>query len=77
MKTYKTYIDNIRLVKEKSEIKKVGITCSNDIAEYVRQFYFDDLVIYESLFLVLLNRNNTTIGWVKISQGGTTFFNES
>lgn len=28
------------------------------------------MTIYESCFLTLLNRNNETIGWVKISQGG-------
>ncbi|MBR6641010.1 MAG: JAB domain-containing protein, partial [Clostridia bacterium] len=35
-----------------------------------RNFYFDDINIYESFFIILLNRANKVIGWAKISQGG-------
>lgn len=38
--------------------------------EYARHFYGDDIEIYESAFIILLNRANNTIGWAKISQGG-------
>lgn len=62
--------DNVRLVREKSNIKKAQIKLSRDAAEYATQFYHDDIDIYESMFLILLNRSNNTIGWVKISQGG-------
>ena len=30
----------------------------------------DDINIYESFFIMLLNRANKVIGWAKISQGG-------
>jgi DNA repair protein RadC len=71
MKTYKSAVSNISLKAEKSDFQKVKITKSSDAADFIRQFYGDDLEIYESFFLVLLNRANATTGFVKISQGGT------
>jgi DNA repair protein RadC len=70
MKEYKTNIDRLELKKIKSDIPKVKIGSSKDAQEYARKFYFDDLVIYESMFIILLNNSNNTIGWAKISQGG-------
>ena len=59
------------------EIKKINtnferklITCSNDSEQFIRQFYFDDIDVYESFFLLLLDRSMHTIGYAKISQGG-------
>ena len=42
-----------------------------DAYEYAKNFYFDDIGIYESFFIICLNRANVAIGWSKISQGGT------
>lgn len=70
MKKYSTNIPELSLKKTKSDVPKVKITSSNDAADYTRQFYSDDLEIYESMFLIILNRANITIAWVKISQGG-------
>jgi DNA repair protein RadC len=61
-----------RLKANKTEFEKVKITSSYDSVKYLRQFFFDDISIYESFFLMLLNRSNTVIGYVKISQGGIT-----
>jgi DNA repair protein RadC len=72
MKEYTTTIPIISLKKEQSNFKKVKITSSQDSRDYIRQFYNDDIGIYESFFLLLLNRANNTTGYVKISQGGTT-----
>lgn len=52
------------------DFKKVKITSSRDAFEYIRNFYKDDIHIYESVFILLLNRANETIGFAKISQGG-------
>ena len=71
MKTYKTNLDELKLRKVKTNIPRAQIMSSKDAADYIRQFYFDDLEIYESFFLLLLNRANNTIGYAKISQGGT------
>lgn len=47
------------------------IKSAADAEKYARQFYADDIVIYESVFIMLLNRSNKVTGWAKISQGGT------
>jgi DNA repair protein RadC len=74
MKNYKSYAKNYTLqVKERnSEFHKAKVTTSKDSYEYCKQFYFDDIEIFESMFALFLNRSNNVIGWVKISQGGTT-----
>lgn len=60
------------LKAEKTDFEKVLITSSKSAAEYIRQFYLGDIEIYESFFILLLNRANKTIGYAKISQGGIT-----
>lgn len=65
-------LDVFTISKGKTLFEKVKISRSEDAADYIRRFYFDDLEIYESAFLLLLNRNNVTIGYAKISQGGIT-----
>lgn len=70
MKEYKSTLDKISLVREKTEIPRVKIKSSTDAAEYCRNFFSDDIDLYESFFMVLLNQANNTIGFVKISQGG-------
>ena len=70
MKTYKYTIPELSLKLNKSEMIKSKITSSGEAAKICSQFYFDDLEIYESFFILLLNRANNTIGWAKISQGG-------
>lgn len=66
MQTTKLY----ELKKIQTDFPKVKIKSSKDSADFIRQFYGDDLEIYESFFLLLLNRANDTIGYAKISQGG-------
>lgn len=55
-----------------NEQPAVKVCSSKDAADYARAFYSDDINIYESAFIILLNRANNTIGWAKISQGGVT-----
>lgn len=70
---YKEFSRNLRIVSEKNEtFHKAKLVSSKDCYQYVRKFYYDDIDIYESMFIVLLNQANNTIGWVKISQGSTT-----
>ena len=70
MKTYKSTASNISLKKSKSTFQNVKISSSKDSEKFMRQFFHDDLGIYESFFLLLLNRANNTIGFSKISHGG-------
>ena len=72
MKEYNTNIPKISLLKEDSNFKKCKIAGSKDAYEYMIQFYDDDIELYESFFLLLLNRANNTIGYAKISQGGVS-----
>ncbi len=64
-------IDEVKLKRLSSDIPRSIIRSSKDCFEYAKQFYFDDIDIFESMFLLLMNNKNYTIGWVKISQGGT------
>lgn len=50
----------------------VTITSTQSAADYCRKFYTDDIDVYESVFILLLNRANITIAFAKISQGGIT-----
>jgi DNA repair protein RadC len=56
--------------KEVAGLAKIKINSSEVAANYVRQFFFEDIEVYESFFILMLNRNNSTVGWAKISQGG-------
>lgn len=60
------------LKANKTDFPREKIRTSKNGADFIRQFYSDDIEIFESFFLLMLNRANTTIGYAKISQGGTT-----
>lgn len=62
----------ITLSKKASKFEKIKISSSKISADYIRQFYTGDIELFESFFLVLLNNNLETTGYVKISQGGIT-----
>jgi DNA repair protein RadC len=59
-----------QLKANRTDFDRVQITNSKDVESYVRQFYFDDIGIYESFFIILLDRANKVKVYVKISQGG-------
>ena len=59
-----------KLSANKCEFEQRNLISSNDVYEYAKQFYFDDLLIYESSFIILVNRASNAIGYAKISQGG-------
>lgn len=65
-------LEQITLKKDPTNFERVKITSSKSAADYIRQFYGDDIEIFESFFVLLLNRQNETIGYAKISQGGVT-----
>lgn len=71
MKNYESNISEVSLKFTKSDFKRVRVSSSKDATTVIRQFYHDDINIYESFFILLMNRSNNTIGYAKISQGGT------
>ena len=70
MKTYKTNINLYTLRKIQTEFPKVKVDSSATAAKFIKQFYSDDIEIFESFFVLLLNSANITTGYAKISQGG-------
>lgn len=72
MKTFKKRLNTYELKKIQTDFPSVKITSSKDFADFARNFYGDDLEIFESFFILLLNNANNTIAYQKISQGGVT-----
>ncbi len=72
MKTKEEFTKLFELKKIQTDFPQVKITSSVDAEKFIRQFYGDDIDVFESFFILLLNRNNHTIGYAKISQGGIT-----
>lgn len=72
MKTYlKSNFPQITLKMKKGEALNIKVTNSKDIADLLREVWdTDSLEIYETAMCIFLNRQNNTIGWFKISQGG-------
>jgi len=72
MKKYKGLTTEriLKVCESDNNFQKAKITSSKDSYKYIRQFYNDDIEIFESFFILMLNRANNTIGYAKISQGG-------
>lgn len=70
MKNSNQNLPFIELSSVQSTFPKVKISQSSQAAEFIRQFYTGDIDIFESSFILLLNRQNLTIGFAKLSQGG-------
>ena len=62
----------LTLKKEPSGFEKKILKDSEQTANFIKQFYFDDIGIFESFFLLCCDRQNKTIGYAKISQGGVS-----
>lgn len=58
------------LKKVASDFDKVKITSPSVASQFARNLFGDTIGIYESFYIILLNRAGMTIGWTKISQGG-------
>ena len=73
MKTYKTNMPEITLKYKTGNYKKTKISTSLDAFQVLLQLYDDDTVDYkETAYVLFLNKANNTIGWMKISEGGTS-----
>ena len=73
MKTYKTNMPEITLKYKTGNYKKTKISTSLDAFQVLLQLYDDDTVDYkETAYVLFLNKANNTIGWIKISEGGTS-----
>lgn len=71
-KTMKSTIKRFKIRGVKSEFTKERIKSASSAANFIRRFYHEDIEVYESFFILLLNQTNDTIGFAKISQGGVS-----
>ena len=53
-----------------NEMQSVKVMGPADAVVFARNFFGDDIDIYESCFIILTNRANKIIGWYKVSSGG-------
>lgn len=66
----KDTVKRFEIKSNTTDFPKCKILSSKESVKFIRKFYSDDIEVYESFFVLLLNRANTTIGYAKISQGG-------
>jgi DNA repair protein RadC len=55
--------------KNPSSVRPVKVKSPDGIYELAKQFYGDDIDVYESFFLISFNSAMEAVGWAKISQG--------
>jgi DNA repair protein RadC len=82
MRRSKILLEDFETSNELSEVKViykskqrpfVRITSSRDAYEFLVNLYDKDIIEYqEQFFMLLLNRANYVLGWIMLSQGGTS-----
>jgi DNA repair protein RadC len=72
LSTKKTYrmVSKLRLVKEPTELLSENFTTSWQAADFARTLYKEDIEIYESFYVLFLNRANRVTDYCLLSQGG-------
>lgn len=58
------------ITAKKQDFEIVKVQSSSDASAFARKFYHEDILIYESAFIMLMNHTNNVTGYAKISQGG-------
>lgn len=56
--------------KKEVSFNSIKISNSEDAYKYAMNLWKDDINLYESCFIMLLDGSNNVVGWAKISQGG-------
>ena len=59
-----------KITGERREFDRVKITNSRQAYNYALNFWRGDIGVYESTFVLLVDRGNNSLGYAKISQGG-------
>ena len=63
----------VKVSYKSKQQNKVKISNSQDAYQILYRLYDNDIIEYqEQFFLLLLNRANAVLGWIKLSAGGTT-----
>jgi DNA repair protein RadC len=72
MKTYKSPIPEITLKYKSGALVKAKITTSEDAYKMLMEMYDSDTLEYtESFIVIYLSKSNNTLGWQRMSSGGT------
>ena len=61
-----------QITSKGSSYKGGKIKSNADAVRHIRKFFKGNIDVYESFFMLFLNRANETVGYAKISQGGIT-----
>ena len=73
MNAYKQKLPELKIRYKKGCFVSSKISCSDDAANLFRSVFDADLIEYrEEMILLLVNRANHPLGYVKISAGGIT-----
>lgn len=70
MTTYQKRNKQFYVGCKKTDMPSAKIISPEDAFTFIRGLYGEDIDVYESFFMVLLNRRNITDGFIKISHGG-------
>jgi DNA repair protein RadC len=63
-------LPRFELTSVQTDFPRIKIQSSEAAANFIRRFYTGDIDIFESAFVLLLNSQNMSIGYAKLSQGG-------
>jgi len=63
---------DLKISERNTKFKTVNVKTSIDAARFFRKLYKDDLEIYESFYIAMLDQKNNIIAYALISQGGVS-----
>jgi len=70
MKTYKSNLEKISLVKEKTVYNRTRIASSRQAYEVLKPLFNENMEVFESFYMLTLNTANNTTGYSELSKGG-------
>ena len=59
-----------RLTCSRNEMQSIKVMRPRDAYDFARNFFSDDIDIYESCFIILTDKANQITGWYKVRSGG-------
>ena len=68
--SYENSLRSFRIIAEPSNVVRSCVRSSQTAADTLRDLWSDDISVFESFYILTLDRANNVIGSSKISQGG-------
>src|SRR5690606_10731194 len=66
------YLKKLAVVDANMGFDSVKVTSSQIAADYAKKYFFEDIEIFESFFILLMDVGHNVISYAKISQGGVS-----